>query len=154
MKGLYKFFLSGLLGMITLFCFMGSFTAVAVPAMPGFVELYQPDGTSFLATMQGDEWFHWLETPEKNVVLRNNSSGYYEYGKIVYQNGSPALTVSGEIYYEPVVITDEHGRLMQAYPPPVPTVDIDLLKTIRNNKIREKQELLRRIRENLIQTRQ
>lgn len=46
---------------------------MAVPAKPGITKLTQPDGSVVEATIIGDEHFHYYETPEGEILLRDNT---------------------------------------------------------------------------------
>jgi len=76
------------------------FTTVAILlAAPAFEHLNiykQPDGSTFSATPKGDEYLHYLKTPNGAFVVYNKKTGYYEYAKV--QEG--ALVGSGHIYKE------------------------------------------------------
>lgn len=60
--------LTSLLGCII----AGSAMALAVPAMPGLKKLVQPDGSVVEATIKGDEYFHYYETPAGELLLRDD----------------------------------------------------------------------------------
>ncbi len=63
MKFKYSFILSLLLG--------SSLSALAVPAKPGVMTFTQPDGTEVEATLVGDEHFHYYETTQGEILLRD-----------------------------------------------------------------------------------
>ncbi len=50
--------------------------AAAVPPMPGVVEVAQPDGTTFSATIMGDAGFHWYVTPEGTLMMADMADGF------------------------------------------------------------------------------
>ncbi len=79
------------------FCFIlpGFTCLMAAPASPGFFKIKQPDGTHFFGQQKGDEWFNWTETQDKNVVIRNKNTGYYEYAVIKKENNRGFLAPSG-----------------------------------------------------------
>ena len=56
--------------------------AGAVPACPEPFEVTQPDGTILTLHMIGDEYYHWVETSDNQVVIRSKE-GYYEYATIL-----------------------------------------------------------------------
>lgn len=58
--------------------------AGAVPASQKPFDITQPDGTVITLHMVGDEYYHWTETTDNQVVIRSEE-GYYEYATI--QNG-------------------------------------------------------------------
>lgn len=51
---------------------------LASPARRGSFLVFQPDGTSFMATLKGDEYGHILTTSDGCAVVRN-ADGFYEY---------------------------------------------------------------------------
>lgn len=53
-------------------------------ASPKPFDIIQPDGTVITLHMVGDEYYHWTETTDNQVVIRSEE-GYYEYATI--QNG-------------------------------------------------------------------
>jgi len=54
----------------------------AGPAAPGAIDIAQPDGTSFKATILGDENQNWIEALESgHTVIQNRESGYWEYAE-------------------------------------------------------------------------
>ncbi len=44
--------------------------------MPGVVEVAQPDGTTFSATIMGDAGFHWYVTPEGTLMMADMADGF------------------------------------------------------------------------------
>ncbi len=67
----------------------------AVPAFKGKVTFTQADGGSFKGTMQGDEWFHWVQDNHGNAIKYNKKSKNYEYGKVEEVQGTLNLIPSG-----------------------------------------------------------
>ena len=53
--------------------------AWAVPANPEGREVVQPDGTSFILHLRGDEYFSWHETADGNAVVKDESDGFWKY---------------------------------------------------------------------------
>lgn len=58
---------------LTFFCL-----AYASPAKPGGFELRQPDGSSFRATLRGDEWGNVLMLPDGSAIVKD-PQGWYCY---------------------------------------------------------------------------
>jgi len=54
------------------------FTMNAKVAQPGLHMIYQPDGTSFMATLTGDEFCHIMTTVQGNAVVQGDD-GFYSY---------------------------------------------------------------------------
>ena len=51
--------------------------ALAVPPKPGIIDIHQPDGSSFKATIKGDASFHWYETPEGEILAADMADGFF-----------------------------------------------------------------------------
>lgn len=56
--------------------------ALAVPASPDVHILSQPDGTRFEAVQWGDEWFNGWETSDGYTIVRNETTGFWEYARL------------------------------------------------------------------------
>ncbi len=52
---------------------------MAVPAVPFLITFAQPDGSTFQAHLRGDEHFSWIETENKQVLVKSKASGYFEF---------------------------------------------------------------------------
>ena len=55
---------------------------MAVPAAPYLITFAQPDGSTFQAHLKGDENFSWIETRNKQVLVKSKSSGFFEFALI------------------------------------------------------------------------
>ena len=55
---------------------------LAVPAAPLLITFAQPDGSTFQAHLKGDEYFNWIETENKMILVKNKISGYFEFALI------------------------------------------------------------------------
>jgi len=65
-------------------------TARAVPALGDPREIYQSDGTSFVAADKGDEWQNWVETPA-GFTVAPDASGIWRYVSAFDASGNPVL---------------------------------------------------------------
>ena len=54
----------------------------AVPAAPFLITFAQPDGSTFQAHLRGDEHFSWIETENKQVLVKSKASGYFEFAML------------------------------------------------------------------------
>ena len=54
----------------------------AVPAAPYLITFAQPDGSTFQAHLKGDENFSWIETQNKQVLVKSKNSGFFEFAII------------------------------------------------------------------------
>ena len=68
----------------------------AAPAREASHTFVQSDASSFSAKQKGDEYLHWLESVEGDIIIYNRESGNYEYGVIK----GDTLRASGIIYKE------------------------------------------------------
>ena len=55
---------------------------LAVPAAPFLITFAQPDGSTFQAHLKGDEYFSWMETENKMILVKSKTSGYFEFAVI------------------------------------------------------------------------
>ena len=55
---------------------------LAVPAAPFLITFAQPDGSTFQAHLKGDEYFSWIEMENKMILVKNQTSGYFEFAVI------------------------------------------------------------------------
>ncbi len=67
---------------------------LAAPAYSGKRTFTQPDGTTVTYRMKGDEYLHWLESDEGEILLNNETARRLEYATI--KNGH--LKASGLAY--------------------------------------------------------
>ena len=51
----------------------------AVPAVPFLITFAQPDGSTFKANLRGDEHFSWIESKNKQIIIKNITTGYFEF---------------------------------------------------------------------------
>ena len=57
-------------------------TLSAAPAAPHLMTFEQPDGSKFNGFLKGDEYFSWIQTENKEVIVKNKFSGFYEFGML------------------------------------------------------------------------
>jgi hypothetical protein len=55
----------------------------AIPASPFPFKTTLPDGTTIELYQRGDEFLSWVESPEGYTVLKNETTGYWEYAVAV-----------------------------------------------------------------------
>ena len=72
----------------------------AVPAAPFLITFAQPDGSTFQAHLKGDEYFSWIETENKMILVKSKTSGFFEFALIkrdgnnrliLFPSGVPAI---------------------------------------------------------------
>ena len=55
---------------------------LAVPAAPFLITFAQPDGSTFQAHLKGDEYFSWIETENKMILVKSQTSGFFEFALV------------------------------------------------------------------------
>ena len=55
---------------------------MAVPATPFLITFEQPDGSRFQAHLRGDEYFSWIETENKLIIVKNEANGFFEFAVV------------------------------------------------------------------------
>ena len=74
---------------------------MAVPAAPFLITFAQPDGSTFQAHLKGDEYFNWIETENKQVLVQSKASGYFEFALLKRDDKNRlVLSPSGTRYVE------------------------------------------------------
>ncbi len=74
---------------------------MAVPAAPFLITFAQPDGSTFQAHLRGDEHFSWIETENKQVLVKSKASGYFEFALLKRDDKNRLeLSPSGNRYAE------------------------------------------------------
>ena len=54
----------------------------AAPAFSGKRTFVQPDGTEVNYRLKGDEYLHWIETQQGDILLYNEAKNRFEYAEI------------------------------------------------------------------------
>ena len=99
----------------------------AVPAAPFLITFAQPDGSTFQAHLKGDEYFNWIETENKMILVKSKTSGYFEFavikrdeknrlilfpsGVTVIERGHSALRTDHNI---PKITREQLGKIWQS----------------------------------------
>ena len=100
---------------------------MAVPAVPFLITFAQPDGSTFQAHLRGDEHFSWIETENKQVLIKSKTSGFFEFALLqedaekrlalvpsgipVIQRGQSALRTDSDV---PNVTRAQLGKIWQS----------------------------------------
>ena len=100
---------------------------LAVPAAPFLITFAQPDGSTFQAHLKGDEYFNWIETENKMILVKSKISGYFEFAVIkrdgnnrlilfpsgvpVIKRGNSALRTDHHI---PQITREQLGKIWQS----------------------------------------
>lgn len=69
----------------------------AAPALQQERFFKQPDGTIFKGASKGDEYLHWIETQDGDIVIFDRKNKRYEQAVI----GKEKLLGSGALYHRP-----------------------------------------------------
>jgi hypothetical protein len=75
--------------------FIGAALLQAAPAWNGERSFKQPDGTTFKGKVRGDEYLHWIESDNGDIVIFNRKSRRYEKAEI----STDSLIGSGSTYH-------------------------------------------------------
>ena len=100
---------------------------LAVPAAPFLITFAQPDGSTFQAHLKGDEYFSWIETEKKMILVKSKTSGFFEFALVkrdgknrlillpsgvpVIESGHSALRTDHNI---PKITREELGKIWQS----------------------------------------
>ena len=108
---------------------------MAVPATPFLITFKQPDGSRFQAHLKGDEYFSWIETENKLIIVKNEASGFFEFA-VVKRDAENRLKLvpSGAS-----VIQSDQSALKA--PTNIPKISRDQLGEIWKNEIAERKNL-------------
>ena len=107
----------------------------AVPAAPFLITFAQPDGSTFRAHLKGDEYFSWIETDNKMIIVKSKKSGFYEFA-LIKRDGKNRL-----ILFPSGVTVIEHGHSSLKTPYNIPKISRDQLGQIWQNKIDERRNI-------------
>ena len=100
---------------------------LSVPAAPFLITFAQPDGSTFHAHLKGDEYFSWIETEHKMIIVKSKTSGFFEFallkrdeknrltlspsGISVIERGNSALRTDHNI---PKITREQLGKIWQS----------------------------------------
>ena len=87
---------------------------MAVPAAPFLITFAQPDGSTFQAHLKGDEYFSWIETENKQVLVQSKASGYFEFALLKRDDKNRLELVPSGI---PVIKRDQSALRSESNPP-------------------------------------
>jgi len=107
---------------------------MAVPAAPFLITFAQPDGSTFQAHLRGDEHFSWIETENKQVLVKSKASGYFEFALKRDDKNRLELVPSGI----PVI---KRGQSMLRSDTDLPNISREQLGKIWQSKIAAKRNI-------------
>ena len=108
---------------------------MAVPAAPFLITFAQPDGSTFQAHLRGDEHFSWIETKNKQVLVKSKASGYFEFALLKRDDKNSLELVPSGI---PVI---KHGRSALRSDTDLPIISREQLGKIWQSKIAAKRNI-------------
>ncbi len=124
-----KIFLS--LTLLTVF----GINLLAVPAVPFLITFSQHDGSTFKAHLRGDEHFSWIESKNKMIIIKNKTSGYFEFALLKFDIDSNFELVPSGI---PVVKLGDSNLRSNSN---IPKISRSQLLKIRQRKIAAKKSI-------------
>ena len=71
---------------------------VSAPAMIDEIEFSQSDGSSFTGHLRGDEYMHWEENKNGDILVYNKETKNYDYAIIKKVDNKDILVASGTPY--------------------------------------------------------
>ena len=99
----------------------------------------QPDGSKFNGFLKGDEYFSWIQTGDKEVVIKNQTNGFYEFGMLAQDSeGRTQLQPSGIRIVERGI----SRRYLPIYLEPIKRSDLGKIWERKKQKRREERKLL------------
>ena len=108
---------------------------LAVPAAPFLITFAQPDGSTFQAHLKGDEFFSWIETENKMILVKSQTSGFFEFALVKKdENNRLVLLPSGV----PVI---ERGNIALRTDHNIPKITREQLGKIWENRIDERRKI-------------
>ena len=100
---------------------------LAVPAAPFLITFAQPDGSTFQAHLKGDEYFSWIETENKMILVKSKTSGFFEFAMvkrdeksrlILFPSGVPVIERGHSVlrtdHNIPKISTEQVGKIWQS----------------------------------------
>ena len=114
-------------------------TLSAAPAAPHLKTFEQPDGSKFNGFLKGDEYFSWIQTGDKEVVIKNQTNGFYEFGMLAQDSeGRTQLQPSGVRIVERGI----SKRYLPIYLEPIKRSDLGIIWERKKQKRLEERKLL------------
>ena len=108
---------------------------LAVPAAPFLITFAQPDGSTFQAHLKGDEYFNWIETENKMILVKSKTSGYFEFA-VIKRDGKNRL-----ILFPSGVPVIERGHSVLKTDHNIPKISAEQLGKIWQSRIDERRKI-------------
>ena len=120
---------------ITLILVSFAVKLLAVPAAPFLITFAQPDGSTFQAHLKGDEYFSWIETENKMIIVKSKTSGFFEFA-ILKRDGKNRL-----ILFPSGVPVIESGHYALRTDHNIPQISREQLGKIWQSRINERRKI-------------
>ena len=124
-----------LISLFALILIVFSVKLLAVPAAPFLITFAQPDGSTFQAHLKGDEYFSWIETENKMIIVKNKTSGFFEFA-ILKRDGKNRL-----ILFPSGVPVIERGNSSLKTDQNIPKISAEQLGNIWQSRIKERKKI-------------
>ena len=124
-----------LISLFALILIVFSVKLLAVPAAPFLITFAQPDGSTFQAHLKGDEYFSWIETENKMILVKSKTSGFFEFA-LVKRDGKSRL-----ILFPSGVPVIESGHSALRTDHNIPKISREQLGKIWQSRIDERREI-------------
>ena len=108
---------------------------LAVPAAPILITFAQPDGSTFQAHLKGDEYFSWIETENKMILVKSKKSGFFEFAVIKRDTKNRLILFPSGV---PVI---ERGHFAVRKDHNIPKISPEQLGKIWQSRIDERREI-------------
>ncbi len=118
---------------LILTCF--SVKLVAVPAAPFLITFAQPDGSTFQAHLKGDEYFSWIETENKMILVKSKTSGFFEFALVKRDEKNRLILFPSGV---PVI---ERGNSSLKTDQNIPKISAEQLGNIWQSRIEERKKI-------------
>ena len=108
---------------------------LAVPAAPFLITFAQPDGSTFQAHLKGDEYFSWIETENKMIIVKSKTSGFFEFAQVKRDEKSRLILFPSGV---PVI---ERGNSTLRTDHNIPKITREQLGKIWQSRINERRKI-------------
>ena len=108
---------------------------LAVPAAPFLITFAQPDGSTFQAHLKGDEYFSWIETENKMILVKSQTSGFFEFAMVKQDENNRLILLPSGV---PVI---ERGNTVLKTDHNIPKISAEQLGKIWQSRIDERRKI-------------
>ena len=108
---------------------------LAVPAAPFLITFAQPDGSTFQAHLKGDEYFSWIESENKMILVKSKTSGFFEFALVKRDEKNRLILFPSGI----PVIKRGHSSLKSDHN--IPKISAEQLGNIWQSRIEERKKI-------------